>query len=294
MKIALLSQNKTLYSIRRLRQEAKALGFEGCDVLNPLRCQLVLHGSQSRIQYLGKNLPSYDAILPRIGSSITEYGLSVVQHFELLQTLCINGSQGIWESRNKLRSLQRLQGAGIGVPHTVLSRTTEDLYAAVEAVRGLPVILKTLQGTQGIGVMLIHTPASLESVLSTLQKLNQNAFIQQFLTQDPGQDYRILVVGQQAVAAMKRSAPQGDFRSNIHRGGSGTPVRLSPAYARLAVLATRTLHLEVAGVDLIRGPKGPLVLEVNSSPGFEGLEKATGINVAQAIMKHIQKRIKQR
>lgn len=286
MRIAILSRNRKLHSIRRLLREGRKLGMR-CDVINPLRCQLVVDGASSRILEDQDRVPDYDAVLPRIGASITDYGLAVVKQFEAIGTFTVNSAQAIAESRDKMRCLQVLTQAGLRVPPTVLTRSYEGLPAAVQAVRGLPVILKVLQGTQGVGVMLIHTPISLGSVIDTLRALDQDVILQQFIAEAAGRDYRAIVIGNRVVAAMMRTAPEGEFRSNIHRGGSGTPVRLPREFERAAVKAAKILGLQVAGVDLMESGQGPLVLEVNSSPGFEGIEKATGLNIAATLMKHI-------
>lgn len=291
MHIAVLSRNKNLYSMRRLRREARKAGIQ-CDMINPLACQLVIDGVENRIMVGNSSLPGYDAVLPRIGASITEYGLSVVKHFEIQGMTTINSSKAIGDSRDKMRSLQILSAAGLFVPATVLTRTTQGLRAAVEAVKGLPVVLKVLQGTQGVGVMLVHTPISLGSVLDTLRTLNQDVIIQQFIVEGAGQDYRAFVVGNRVIAAMMRTAPHGEFRSNIHRGAVGNIVKLSKQQEKAAIRAAQILGLEVAGVDLMESNQGPMIIEVNSSPGFEGIEKATGINVASAIIKHVQTLVK--
>jgi ribosomal protein S6--L-glutamate ligase len=287
MRIAILSRNKNLHSVRRLLQEAKKQKVQ-CDVINPLECQLVVDGKQSRILVGGNELPPYDAILPRIGASITEYGLAVVKHFETLGIYPVNSSWAIAESRNKMRCLQVLTQAGLLVPPTVLSRSRKGLEPAVRAVKGLPVILKVLQGTQGVGVMLLHTPIALGSVLDTLRGLDQDVIIQQFLAEAAGRDYRAFVVGNRVVAAMMRTAPEGEFRSNIHRGGEGRLVKLSKDFEKAAVRAAQVLGLEIAGVDLMDSSSGPMILEVNSSPGFEGIERATGLNIARTIVRHIK------
>ncbi|MFL5811952.1 MAG: RimK family alpha-L-glutamate ligase [Bdellovibrionia bacterium] len=287
MRIAILSRNKNLHSVRRLLQEAKKQRIQ-CDVINPLECQLVVDGQQSRILVGGNELPHYDAILPRIGASITEYGLAVVKHFETLGMYPVNSSWAIAESRNKMRCLQVLTEAGLLVPPTVLSRSRKGLEPAVRAVKGLPVILKVLQGTQGVGVMLLHTPIALGSVLDTLRGLDQDVIIQQFLAEAAGRDYRVFVVGNKVVAAMMRTAPEGEFRSNIHRGGEGRLVKLSKEFEKAAIRATQVLGLEIAGVDLMDSSSGPMILEVNSSPGFEGIERATGLNIAGTIVRHIK------
>lgn len=286
MRIAILSRNKNLHSIRRLLQEAKRIGVE-CDVIDPLECQLVVDGKNRSILYHGKELPYYDAVLPRIGASITNYGLAVVKHFESLGTLVVNGSQAISESRDKLRSLQVLSESGVRVPATVLAHGAKNLRSAVAVVKGMPIILKVLRGTQGVGVMIVHSPVSLVSVLETLNTLEEDVLIQEFLKENVGRDYRIFVVGGRIIGTMLRTAPTGEFRSNIHRGGEGSLVTLPASHRRIAIRAASAFNLGVAGVDLMDGPGGATILEVNSSPGFEGLEKATKENIAATIMRFV-------
>jgi ribosomal protein S6--L-glutamate ligase len=289
MRFAILSRNKQLHSIRRLLDECGKLGVE-CDVVNPLDCEILVDGRDSAIRVGQLTLPHYDAVIPRIGASITDYGLAVVRQFESLGVFVLNGSQGIAASRNKLSCLQLLSSAQLQVPASVLTRSSRGVRNAIHAVHGLPVVLKLLQGTQGLGVMLVHTPISLGSVVETLQGLEQDVIIQQFISEAGGRDYRAFVIGDEVVAAMMRTAPEGEFRSNIHRGGEGTLARLPRSFSQAAVRAARILGLEVAGVDLIASHRGPMILEVNSSPGFEGIEGATGLNVAGKIMKHALKR----
>ncbi len=284
MRIAILSRNKNLHSIRRLLHEARLAEVE-CDVIDPLECQLIVDGKQTRILVGSTVLPHYHAVLPRIGASITDYGLAVVKHFESLGTCVVNSSKAIAESRDKMRSLQVMTEAGLKVPTTVLSRSTRGLKAAVQAVNGMPVVLKVLKGTQGVGVMLVHTPISLSSVMDTLHGLDEDLLIQQFIAEGAGRDYRVFVVGNQVVAAMLRTAPEGEFRSNIHRGGQGKLIKIPASYTRAAIQAAQAFSLKVAGVDIMESKSGPLVIEVNSSPGFEGIEKATGLNIAAQIMK---------
>lgn len=255
-----------------------------CDVIDPLNCQLVIDGKRTRILYKGIRLPQYDAVLPRIGTSITRYGLAVVRQFEALGMRVLNSSNAIADSRDKFRALQVLGEAGLQVPASVLSRSQAGLPQAIEAVRGFPVVLKMLQGTQGTGVMLLDTPISLESVMETLQGLDQDVIIQQFIAESSGNDYRAFVVGDKIAAAMMRKAAPGEFRANIHRGGQGSTIKLPPTFAKAAIRAARVLGLDVAGIDLITSRRGPLILEANSSPGFEGIEKATGLNLAGAII----------
>ncbi len=286
MRIAILSRNKNLHSIRRLLQEAKRLGVV-CDVIDPLECQLIVDGKSRAIFYRGQELPHYDAVLPRIGASVTDYGIAVVKHFESLDTYVVNGSNAIGESRDKLRSLQVLSQAGVRVPATVLARGARNLRNALVSVKEMPVILKVLRGTQGVGVMIVHSPVSLASVLETLNTLDEDVLIQEFLKKSAGKDYRIFVVGGTIVAAMLRTAPTGEFRSNIHRGGEGTPITLPKSYRRTAIRAAQAFGLGIAGVDLMEGPNGATILEVNSSPGFEGIEKATKRNIAAMIMRYM-------
>ncbi|OFZ20856.1 MAG: hypothetical protein A2X94_04915 [Bdellovibrionales bacterium GWB1_55_8] len=288
MRVAILSRNKGLHSVSRLLDEAKKARIH-CDVINPLECQLVVDGRKSCILVGAVELPKYNAVIPRIGASITDYGLAVVRQFETLGVYAVNGAQSIAQSRDKLRSLQVLSRAGLRVPKTVLTRSTRGgLREVVERLEGLPVVLKVLQGTQGLGVMLVHSAVSLGSVLETLHGLEQEVLVQQFLAEGAGRDYRVFVVGEKVIAAMMRTAPKGEFRTNIHRGGQGTLVRLPKSYERAAVRATKILGLQIAGVDLMETPRGPALIEVNSSPGFEGIERATGLNIAAAIMKHVR------
>ncbi|RYZ71166.1 MAG: RimK family alpha-L-glutamate ligase [Proteobacteria bacterium] len=293
MRIAILSRNKNLHSIRRLLQEAKKVGVE-CFVINPLDCQLVVEGRSPRVLVNGQELPEMDAVLPRIGTSITDYGLAVVKQFEAMGTYVVNTSQGIAESRDKMRSLQILSHARMRVPSTIMTRGSKNLRAVLQTVKEMPAVLKILRGTQGVGVMLLHSPVSVSSVLDTLAALDEEVLVQQFLKQGAGKDYRLFVVGGQVVATMMRTAPQGEFRSNIHRGGEGKPLSLPASYRRLAVRAADIFHLGCAGVDIMDGPEGPTLLEVNSSPGFEGIEKATGRNIAAPIIRFIVQEIRKK
>jgi ribosomal protein S6--L-glutamate ligase len=288
MHIAILSRGKTLHSIRRLLKEARALKVK-CDIVNPIECQLVINGKESQILQGNSVLPYYDAVLPRIGASITDYGLAVVKQFEALGMFTVNGSRAISDSRDKMRCLQVLMHAGLKVPPTVLTRNPKTLKHAVDTVKGMPVVLKLLKGTQGVGVMLVHTPISLGSVSEALRGLDQDIIIQQFIAEGAGRDYRAFVVGDKVIAAMMRTAPEGEFRSNIHQGGEGRLVKLPPAYERAAIRASQVLGLKVAGVDIMESNSGPMIIEVNSSPGFEGIEKATRLNIAGMIIKEILK-----
>lgn len=234
-------------------------------------------------------LPRFDVILPRIGASITDYGLAVVKQFENQGVPVLNGSLAIAQSRDKMRSLQVLAKAGIRVPKTVLTRSTRGLKAAAARVGGTPVVMKVLEGTQGLGVMLLDSPIAMSSVFETLIGMEQDVIVQQFLSEKAGRDYRVFVVGKRVVAAMMRTAPEGDFRTNIHRGGEGHLVKLPKNYERMALRACRILGLEVAGVDVMESRRGPVIIEVNSSPGFEGIERATGLNIAGAVLRYVKR-----
>ena len=287
MRVAILSRNKSLHSIRRLAYEFRKAGVQ-FDVINPLECQLVIDGKESKILLGHSPLPYYDAVLPRIGASITEYGLAVVKQFEALGMKTVNSAQAIAQSRDKMKCLQVLLEAGIAVPSSVLTRNFRSLRAAVEAIHGFPVVVKLLEGTQGVGVMLLPTPIALGSVLDTLRGMDRDVILQQFIKEGAGQDFRAFVIGGKVIAAMVRTAPEGEFRTNIHRGGLGKLIQLSTLQQRIAVRAAKTLGLGVAGVDIMESSTGPVVIEVNSSPGFEGIEKATGLNIAAAIVRHVK------
>lgn len=294
MRVAILSRNRNLHSMRRLLKEARKAGIQ-CDVIDPLECLLMVEGKRKCLINVGqRSIKDYDAVIPRIGASITEYGLAVVRQFEAMSVFSVNSSEAIAQSRNKLRAIQVMARAGIRVPNTVLLKNPRFLKMAVESVGGMPVVLKRLQGTQGLGVMLIYTPITLGSVIETLQGMNEDVIIQQFIAEGAGRDYRAFVIGDHVIAAMMRTAPEGEFRTNIHRGGEGTFVKLPRTYEMAAVKACKAMGLEIAGVDLMVSRKGPVVIEVNSSPGFEGIERATDMNIAGAVIAHVQKLIRQR
>jgi ribosomal protein S6--L-glutamate ligase len=283
--LALLSRKKTLYSTRRLLEAARARGLR-TRVVDVLDCNLVLERGRPRIFVGGEELASVAVALPRIGASVTAAGLAVVRQLEAQGVPVVNGADAIARSRDKLRALQLLAAAGVAVPRTVLARGGGDVPELVEHVGGLPAILKLIQGTQGVGVMIAHSAAEVESILSTMWNLGQEILLQEFVAESRGRDVRALVVGDRVVGAMRREAKLGEFRSNLHRGGEGTPIELLDAYAEMAVRAAGVLGLGVAGVDLLEAAAGPKVLEVNSSPGFEGLERATGLDIAGAIVEH--------
>jgi len=287
LKIALLSRKRTLYTTGRFIETARSMGHEPV-VLDPVKCFLVLARRSPRIYYgaADRPLPPMDLVIPRIGASVTEHGLAVVNQFDMMGVPIVNNSQPIARSRDKLRCFQLLTRKNINIPRTVMAREPHQIGPALEAVGGPPVVLKLIRGTQGIGVILAETEQAVLSVLDTLWSLGQSILIQEFISESEGKDIRALVVGNRVVTAMRRQARFGEFRSNIHRGGGGTIVDLDDDYRRAAVQATQVLGLQVAGVDLLESHEGPKVMEINSSVGFEGLEKATGLDIARIILEY--------
>lgn len=285
MVIAILSRKRSLYSTGRLIESARARGHDPVS-LDPLRCDLVLRKNAPAILYGGpaRPLARPDVVLPRIGASITEHGLAVVNQFDMMGVPLVNNSQPIARSRDKLRSLQLLARADIDIPRTVMARRPSEVHRALEIVGGPPAILKLVRGTQGIGVILAETEQMMQQVLETFWSLGMNILIQEFIEESEGRDIRALVVGSRVVAAMRRQARIGEFRANMHRGGTGVAATLSEEYARAALRATRAMGLQVAGVDMLESRDGPKVMEINSSPGFEGLERCSGVDVAAAII----------
>jgi ribosomal protein S6--L-glutamate ligase len=281
--IAILSRKATLYSTRRLIEAVEARGARVA-VLDPLQCLVKLSKKRPEVFHLGERVTGLDGVVPRIGASITFYGLAVLRQFEMQGVFAANESQAIARSRDKLMSLQLLSRHDIGIPPTAFVRRREDLRSAIRRVGGAPVILKLLEGTQGVGVILAESAKSAESVLDAMHSLGQNILIQAFISESQGTDYRAIVVGSRVVAAMERQAVEGEFRSNLHRGGSARPVELDADFERTAVHAAEVLGLNIAGVDMLASVEGPMVLEVNSSPGLEGIERATGVDVAGAMI----------
>lgn len=286
MKLAILSCNKRCYSTRRLREAAEQRGAT-VKVLNTLKFAIDLQKGVPDLYFRGKQLSDYDAVLPRIGASITYYGTAVVRQFEQMDVFCANSSAGIANSRDKLRSLQILSRHHIGIPRTSFVRDKKDVIPAIKRVGGAPVIIKLLEGTQGIGVLLAETVNSAEAIIELLQSQRQNVLIQKFVAESKGRDIRALVVGDQVVAAMRRVAHGLEFRSNVHRGGSTEPVDLDEAYRNTAVRAAQIMGLRVAGVDMLEGKDGPQIMEVNSSPGLEGIEACTQLDVAGAVVDYM-------
>src|SRR5438094_3034477 len=283
--LAVLSRKRSLYSTRRLVEAARAHGMR-TRILDVLACNLVLERGRPRLFVSGDELRDVAVAVPRIGASVTAAGLAVVRQLEAQGIPVVNGAVGIANSRDKLRALQLLAEAGVDMPRTVLARGGGEIKELLAHVGGLPAILKLIQGTQGIGVMIAHSEAEVESILSTLWDLGQEILLQEFIAESRGRDVRALVVGDRVAGAMRREAKSGEFRSNLHRGGEGTGLGLPPEYVQAAVRPARVLGLDVAGVDLLEAEKGPKVMEVNSSPGFEGLERATGLDIAGAIVDH--------
>ena len=290
MKLAILSRSPKAYSTLRLKTAAQERGHE-VRVLNTLRFAIDLSANLPDLQYRGKHLSDYDAILPRIGASITFFGMAVVRQFEQMDVYTPNTSAGIANSRDKLRSIQILSRHGIGIPGSMFVRDRADVIPAIEGVGGAPVVIKLLEGTQGIGVILAPDNKVAEAVIETLQSTRQNVLIQRFIAESKGKDIRAFVIGDRVVAAMRRSAVGDEFRSNVHRGGTTEVVELDPEYERVAVQAAQIMGLRVAGVDLLESDHGPLVMEVNSSPGLEGIEGATGLDIAGAIVDFVANQV---
>lgn len=286
MKLAILSCSPHAYSTRRLKQAARSRGHRA-RVLNTLRFSIDLEVGNPQLQYRRKPLPHYDAVLPRIGASITYFGTAVVRQFEQMDHFCANSSTGIANSRDKLRSLQHLARHRIGIPTTTFVRDRKDVLAAIERVGGAPVIIKLLEGTQGVGVILAETVKVAEAIIETLHSTKQNVLIQKFVAESKGRDVRAFVIGDRVVAAMRRSAQGQEFRSNVHRGGVTEAIELDENYRETAVRAAQIMGLRVAGVDMLEGKDGPQVMEVNSSPGLEGIETATKLDIAGAIVDYI-------
>ncbi|MDX1454479.1 MAG: 30S ribosomal protein S6--L-glutamate ligase [Gammaproteobacteria bacterium] len=287
MKIAILSRNKKLYSTRRLIEAIESRGHYA-RVIDPLRCYMNIAAHKPEIHYRGEKLESFDAVIPRIGASITFYGTAVLRQFEMMGVFPLNESVAISRSRDKLRSMQLMSRKGIGLPVSGFAHSPDDTKDLLNLVGGNPVVLKLLEGTQGMGVVLAETRKAAESVIDAFRALKSHFLVQEFIKEAGGSDLRCLVVGDKVVAAMQRTAASGEFRSNLHRGGSAQLVKITPEERAVAKRAAKTMGLNVCGVDLMRSAHGPVVLEVNSSPGLEGIEGATGKDVAGLITKFIE------
>ena len=291
MKIAMLAQNANLYSHRRLKEAAEQRGHT-LDIIKTLRCYMNIASRRPEIYYNGEILPQFDAVIPRIGASVTFYGTAVLRQFEMQGVYPLNESVAIGRSRDKLRSMQLLARDGIGLPVTTFAYDPKQTDEVLELAGNAPLVIKLLEGTQGIGVVLADTNRSAKSVIEAFRGANVNIMVQEFIKEAGGTDIRALVVGNKVVAAMKRSGAAGEFRSNLHRGGSAEVVRLSPEERSTALRAARSMGLNVCGVDMLRSNHGPVVMEVNSSPGLEGVEAATGKDIASAIIEFIEKNAK--
>ncbi len=291
MKIAILSRSRRLYSTRRLREAAEMRGHQP-RVLDTLDFSIEVEQGQPRLYYRNKPLSGYDAVIPRIGASITFFGAAVVRQFEQMGVFCVNPSHAISVSRDKLRALQVLSRHRIGIPHTLFVRHSKEILPGIERMGGPPVVVKLLEGTQGVGVILADTTNVAEAVIETLSgPARMNVLLQQFVKESRGRDVRAFVVGNRVVAAMRRIAGGDDFRSNIHRGGRAERVELDEEQARVAVHAAQIMGLRVAGVDMLEGSEGPVLMEVNSSPGLEGIEAATGVDVAGEVVRLIEEEV---
>ncbi|MBQ0726002.1 MAG: 30S ribosomal protein S6--L-glutamate ligase [Thalassolituus oleivorans] len=287
MRIAILSRNSNLYSTRRLKEAGELRGHE-VDVIDTLHCYMDITSNKPTVRYKGEALPAYDAVIPRIGASVTFYGTAVVRQFEMMNTFSINESVAISRSRDKLRSLQLLSRKGIGLPRTGFAHRPDNVEDLINNVGGAPLVIKLLEGTQGIGVVLAETRKAAESIIEAFMGLNANILVQEFIKEAGGADIRCLVVGGKVVAAMKRQGAEGEFRSNLHRGGTAEIVRLSPAERKTAIDAAKAMGLNMCGVDILRSNSGPVVMEVNSSPGLEGIEKATCKDVAGMVFEFLE------
>ena len=293
MRLLILSRNANLYSTSRLVLAARSRGHE-VTVADPLDFHIVISRGRPSMFLGDRPVPRADLVLPRIGASITNYGLAVVRQFDMMGVPVINTAVAIARSRDKLRAMQLLTRKDIDVPRTVCARTPDSVVQALSFIGGTPAIVKLQQGAQGIGTMICETPQAVTSLLETLWAMGQDIILQEYIAESKGRDYRAIVVGGRVVAAMRRQAKPGEFRSNIHRGGLGVRVDLDRRYQNAAVAATRVMGLEIAGVDMLEGKDGPKILEINSSPGLEGIERASGVDVAGAIVAHAERYLEKR
>jgi ribosomal protein S6--L-glutamate ligase len=291
MKIALMCQNAKLYSHQRLIEAAESRGHT-IDVIRTLNCYMNIASRRPEIYFNGESLTGYDAVIPRIGASVTFYGLAVLRQFEMMGVFPLNESVAIGRSRDKLRSMQLLARDGVGLPVTAFAHDAKQAGEVVKLAGGAPVVIKLLEGTQGIGVVLADTERSAKSVIEAFRGANVNILAQEFIKESAGTDIRAIVVGGKVVAAMKRTGEAGEFRSNLHRGGSAKLIKISPEERSTAIRAAKSMGLAVCGVDMLRANHGAVVMEVNSSPGLEGVEKATGLDVAGMIIQHLEKTAK--
>ncbi|MGB5942133.1 MAG: 30S ribosomal protein S6--L-glutamate ligase [Leeuwenhoekiella sp.] len=290
MNIKILSRNSNLYSTSRLVEAAKQRKHS-VEVIDPLKCDLIIEKKKPSVYYKGHYLNETDAVIPRVGASITFYGTAVVRQFEMMGCFTTTESQALVRSRDKLRSLQILSRARLGLPKTVFTNYSRDVAEVIDHVGGAPLIIKLLEGTQGLGVVLAETKNAAESVIEAFNGLQARVIVQEFIKEAKGADIRAFVIDGQVVGAMKRQGKEGEFRSNLHRGGSAEVIDLTDEEENAAIKAAKAMGLGVAGVDMLQSARGPLILEVNSSPGLEGIEKATGKNIARSIIRYIERGI---
>ncbi|MTI86666.1 MAG: 30S ribosomal protein S6--L-glutamate ligase [Balneolaceae bacterium] len=293
MKIGILSRNSSLYSTRRLVEAAKEANHE-VEVIDHLKCDIVIEQDNPTIYYKSKKVDYLDAIIPRIGASVTFYGASVVRQFEMMDVSSTVHSQALVRSRDKLRSLQILASAGVGLPKTVFTNYSKEIKKIIESVGGAPLIVKLLEGTQGNGVVLAPTKKAAESMIEAFHSMKARVIVQEFIAESKGADIRAFVVDGKVVGSMKRQGKEGEFRSNLHQGGTGELIKLTKEERHAALTAASAMGLDVAGVDLLQSDRGPLILEVNSSPGLRGIEKTTGKNIASPIINYLEKAVKER
>jgi ribosomal protein S6--L-glutamate ligase len=291
MKVIVLSRNPKLYSTKRLVETAVERGHH-CQVIDHTKCYMIMEKGNPAIYYDGKKIEA-DAIIPRVGASVTAFGAAVVRQFEVMNVFCANGSQAITRSRDKLRSIQIMSQQGLGIPLTVFAKypKDKDVHTLINQIGGTPLIIKVLEGTQGLGVILAETEKSAVSIIEGFSGLKTNILVQEFIKEAGGADIRAFIVDGEIVGAMKRQGKEGDFRSNLHRGGNASIIELSDEEKNAAILAAKSMDLSVAGVDLLQSSRGPLILEVNSSPGLKGIESATGINVAGKILEYLENHV---
>jgi ribosomal protein S6--L-glutamate ligase len=288
MRIAMLARNSSLYSHKRLKEAAEARGHE-LDMINTLRCYMNIASRRPEVYYNGEKLSGYDAVIPRIGSSITYYGLAVLRQFEMMGVYPLNESVAIGRSRDKLRSMQLMSRDGIGLPVTTFAHDPRQTEEVLRLAGGAPLVIKLLEGTQGIGVVLADSDRSAKSVIEAFRGAGVNILVQEFIKEAGGTDIRAIVIGGKVVAAMERRGAEGEFRSNLHRGGSSRRVKITPEERSTAIRAAKSMGLNVCGVDMLRSNHGAVVMEVNSSPGLEGVESATGLDIAGKVIEFMEK-----
>lgn len=293
MHIAILSRNSSLYSTSRLYDTAKKRGHD-VEIIDHLKCDIVIEQDNPKIYYKSKRLDYLDAIIPRIGASVTFYGAAVVRQFEMMEVFSAVHSQALVRSRDKLRSLQLLASSGVGLPKTVFTNYSKEVKKLIESVGGAPLIVKLLEGTQGHGVVLGPTKKASESIIEAFHAMKARVIVQEFIEESKGSDIRAFVVDGKVVGAMKRQGKEGEFRSNLHQGGTGTLIKLTKAERNAALTAAQAMDLQIAGVDMLQSDRGPLILEVNSSPGLEGIEKATEKDIAAKVIEYVEKAVEER